>query len=64
MISQTAASNYFLGPTFINACIVNLLQTWLIETDCSMGVMTYLGQEGLHSQSALSSLSLSIYISI
>ena len=37
---------HHLGPTFIYAYIVNSLQTWLIENEGNMGVMSYLGQGG------------------
>ena len=32
------------APTFIYMYIVQLLQTWLIKTEVSMGVMSSLGQ--------------------
>ena len=46
---------HYLGPTFINAYIVKLLQTWLIETESNMGIMVLLDPE-MFSLSALSSL--------
>ena len=44
---------HHLGPTFINGytCIVNVLQTWLIETEGNMGVMISFSQGGMHPQS-------------
>ena len=45
---------HHLGPAFIHAYIVNVLQNWLIETEGNMGVMISFSQGGMHSQSVSS----------
>ena len=45
---------HHLGPTFINAYIVNVLQSWLIETEGNMGITISFSQRGMHAQSVSS----------